>query len=166
MEALRYPIELAAQAIELFAVAVIVLAIVHATTRFLLQLQREQKDAYEGYKRYLGKSLLLALEFLVAADIVRTVALEPTLANVQILGMLVKETLWVVLPALAVGIGAAALVSRLTSGLLFDVPALDVPTFALVYGAVFLDEAVRAVSIAGLALVLAWVALGTGTVRR
>ena len=89
MEALRYPIELAAQAIELFAVAVIVLAIVHATTRFLLQLQREQKDAYEGYKKYLGKSLLLALEFLVAADIVRTVALEPTLANVQILGLLV-----------------------------------------------------------------------------
>jgi uncharacterized membrane protein len=89
MEALRYAIELAAQAIELFAVTVIVLAIVHATTRFLLQLQREQKDAYEGYKRYLGKSLLLALEFLVAADIVRTVALEPTLANVQILGLLV-----------------------------------------------------------------------------
>jgi putative ABC transport system permease protein len=53
-------------------------------------------------------------------------------AERQILGMLVKETLWVVLPALAVGIGAAALVSRLTSGLLFDVPALDVPTFALV----------------------------------
>jgi drug/metabolite transporter (DMT)-like permease len=41
-----------------------------------------------------------------------------------------------------------------------------VPSLALVYGAVFLDEAVRALSIAGLALVLAGVALGTGTVRR
>ena len=41
-----------------------------------------------------------------------------------------------------------------------------VPSLALVYGAVFLDEAVTAVSLVGLALVLAGVALGTGTVRR
>jgi predicted permease len=53
-------------------------------------------------------------------------------AERQILGMLVKETLWVVIPALVVGIVAAALVGQLTSGLLFDVPALDVTTFAVV----------------------------------
>ncbi len=41
-----------------------------------------------------------------------------------------------------------------------------VPSLALVYGAVFLDEAVRAVSIAGLVLVLAGVALGTGFIAR
>jgi drug/metabolite transporter (DMT)-like permease len=41
-----------------------------------------------------------------------------------------------------------------------------VPSLALVYGAVFLDETVTAVSLAGLALVLTGVALGTGTVRR
>ncbi len=41
-----------------------------------------------------------------------------------------------------------------------------VPSLALVYGAAFLDETVTAVSLAGLALVLAGVALGTGTVRR
>ena len=41
-----------------------------------------------------------------------------------------------------------------------------VPALALVYGAVFLDEAVHAVSIVGLGLILAGVALGTGTVRR
>jgi drug/metabolite transporter (DMT)-like permease len=41
-----------------------------------------------------------------------------------------------------------------------------VPSLALVYGAVFLDETVTAVSLAGLALVLAGVALGTGTVKR
>ena len=38
-----------------------------------------------------------------------------------------------------------------------------VPSLALVYGAVFLDEKVTALSLAGLALVLAGVALGTGT---
>ena len=41
-----------------------------------------------------------------------------------------------------------------------------VPSLALVYGAVFLDENVTALSLAGLALVLAGVALGTGSVRR
>jgi drug/metabolite transporter (DMT)-like permease len=41
-----------------------------------------------------------------------------------------------------------------------------VPSLALVYGAVFLDEQVTALAIAGLALVLAGVALGTGSVRR
>ena len=41
-----------------------------------------------------------------------------------------------------------------------------VPALALVYGAVFLDETVTVAALAGLALVLAGVALGTGTVRR
>jgi uncharacterized membrane protein len=37
----------------------------------------------------MGRSLLLGLEFLVAGDVVRTVALEPTLNNVAVLGLLV-----------------------------------------------------------------------------
>ncbi len=41
-----------------------------------------------------------------------------------------------------------------------------VPSLALVYGAVFLDEEVTALALAGLVLVLAGVALGTGTVKR
>ena len=41
-----------------------------------------------------------------------------------------------------------------------------VPALALVYGAVFLDEEITAVALAGLALVLAGVALGTGAVGR
>ena len=41
-----------------------------------------------------------------------------------------------------------------------------VPSLALVYGAVFLDESITLVSLVGLALVLAGVALGTGTVGR
>jgi drug/metabolite transporter (DMT)-like permease len=41
-----------------------------------------------------------------------------------------------------------------------------VPALALVYGAVLLDEAVTAIALGGLVLVLAGVALGTGTLRR
>lgn len=44
---------------------------------------------YDDYRRWLGRSLLLGLEILVAADIVRTVALEPSLTNVAVLGILV-----------------------------------------------------------------------------
>ncbi|HEX9381657.1 MAG TPA: DMT family transporter [Gaiellaceae bacterium] len=40
-----------------------------------------------------------------------------------------------------------------------------VPALALGYGAVFLDEAITAVALGGLALILAGVALGTGTLR-
>jgi len=66
-----------------------VLTIVHGTGRYLFHLHGHIDRAYEQYKVYLGKALLLGLEFLVATDIIRTVALEPTLQNVVILGLLV-----------------------------------------------------------------------------
>jgi uncharacterized membrane protein len=75
--------------IEILAVAVIVIAVVFGTARYLLHLNRRKPDAYEAYKTHLVKALLLGLEFLVAADIVRTVALDATLTNVAILGALV-----------------------------------------------------------------------------
>jgi uncharacterized membrane protein len=88
-ELIRDAIEASALAVELLAVTVIVIAISFGTLRFLLHTQRQKAGAYEGYKRFLGKALLLGLEFLVAADIIRTVALEPTLQNVLMLGVLV-----------------------------------------------------------------------------
>ena len=86
---IREAIELSAAGIELFAVAIIVISIAHGTVRYLLHIQRRVEDAYAHYKEQLAKSLLLGLEFLVAADIVRTVALEPSLHNVGILALLV-----------------------------------------------------------------------------
>ena len=71
------------------AVAVIVIAIFVGTARYLFKIHGWQTDAYETYKRHLAKALLLGLNFLVAADIVRTVALAPTLHSVSILGSLV-----------------------------------------------------------------------------
>jgi len=86
---MRNLIDFAAQGIETFAVAIIVIAIVHGSIRFLFHLNRHVADAYEQYKSQLGRALLLGLEFLVAADVVRTVVLEPTIQNVAILGLLV-----------------------------------------------------------------------------
>jgi uncharacterized membrane protein len=82
----------AALAIEILGALVIMagvlrVAITRGTVRFLYQL--DKPGAYESYKHQMGKSLLLGLEFLVAGDVVRTVALEPTLNNVTVLGLLV-----------------------------------------------------------------------------
>ena len=92
VEILRHLIELASVVIELLAVAVIVAAVVvlavkRGTVRYLYQINAP--GAFENYKHHLGKALLLGLELLVAADVVRTVALEPTLNNVAVLGLLV-----------------------------------------------------------------------------
>jgi uncharacterized membrane protein len=47
------------------------------------------EERYSQLKRHLGRTLLLGLEILVAADIVRTVALEATLESVLVLALLV-----------------------------------------------------------------------------
>ena len=88
MESIRRFVEWSATGIELATVLLLVLAITFGTLRFLRRLSTHT-DAYSKYKENLGKTLILALEFLVAADIIRTVALEQTLENVAILGLLV-----------------------------------------------------------------------------
>lgn len=45
--------------------------------------------AYRSLRSYLGSSILLGLELLVAADIIRTIAEEPTLRQVLVLGLIV-----------------------------------------------------------------------------
>ncbi len=82
-------IEAAALGIESLAVLIIVVATVHGTIRFLVHARAQVADAYERYKAQLGKSLLLGLELLVAADIIETVTLERTMQNVLMLAVLV-----------------------------------------------------------------------------
>lgn len=77
--------------IELLAVAIIVISIVYGIARYGVDVffRRTNTDAYSEFKVRLGKGLLLGLEMLVAGDVIRTVALEPTLENVITLGVLV-----------------------------------------------------------------------------
>jgi uncharacterized membrane protein len=92
MGVIRTVIEWAALGIEILGASVIVagvlrVAITRGTVGYLFQL--DKPGAYESYKHQMGRSLLLGLEYLVAGDVVRTVALEPTLTNVGVLGLLV-----------------------------------------------------------------------------
>ncbi|WP_243367732.1 DUF1622 domain-containing protein [Microvirga solisilvae] len=83
-QALRFTTRL----IEVGGIAIIVLGALGATAAFLWQiLQGRSGDmAYSLYRSNLGRAILLGLEFLVAADIINTVAIEPTLQSLLILG--------------------------------------------------------------------------------
>ena len=92
METINKIVEWCAFGIEMMAVAVIItgvlmVAINHGTVRYLFRLKQE--GTYESYKAQLIRPLLLGLELMVAADVIRTVVLEPTLSNVAMLGLLV-----------------------------------------------------------------------------
>jgi len=90
--AYHFWVERGAWSIELLAVGIIIGFILIATINWFYQMlaHRELMVAqYQRYRERLGRSLLLGLEILVAADVVRTVALEPTLRNILGLGLLV-----------------------------------------------------------------------------
>ncbi len=76
--------------IEAVGVLVIIAGCLVASTRFLIHY-REQAEgvAYRAYRRQLGRSIILGLEFLIAGDIIRTVVVADTLANVAVLGLII-----------------------------------------------------------------------------
>lgn len=74
--------------IEVVGVLVMVIGIVWALGRFAV-MGRSQRDSYDRARRSIGRSILLGLEILVAGDIVRTVAISPTLTSVAVLGVIV-----------------------------------------------------------------------------
>lgn len=85
-------IEIAYLVIEILAVVIIVGSVFYSTVRYFYRMVAKKSspgDNYREYKHSLGAFLILGLEILVAADVVRTVALEPTLMNVAALGLLV-----------------------------------------------------------------------------
>ena len=69
-------------------VLVIVAGILIAGGRYLMQ-RRAESDPYHRLRQDLGRGILLGLELLVAADIIRTVAVPPTLEGVMVLGLIV-----------------------------------------------------------------------------
>lgn len=73
--------------IEAAGVIVIVAGIVLAGVRYFLG--RHCADSYRNLRARLGRSILLGLELLVAADIINTVAVEPSLDSVFVLGIIV-----------------------------------------------------------------------------
>ena len=89
METLHTFIEYGAAGIDAMAVALIVGTFLWASVRFFVQASRHAANAYPRYKTFLGRALSLGLEFLVAADVCRTVGVAPTFRNIGILGAII-----------------------------------------------------------------------------
>jgi uncharacterized membrane protein len=79
------------KAFEVVGVAVLVLGFALAVARSIQSLARTRNGptSYRVLRNYFGWSVLLALEILVAADLIRTIAVQPTLENVAVLGIIV-----------------------------------------------------------------------------
>lgn len=77
-------------AIETVGVLVIVLGTCFSSVGFVRTFrQLPDGSAYQTFRRKLGRSIILGLEFLIAGDIIRTVVVADTLENVTILGLII-----------------------------------------------------------------------------
>jgi uncharacterized membrane protein len=75
---------------EMVGVGAILAGLFLAVARALSPRARcSEQTAYEAFRATFGRSVLLGLEILVAADLIRTIAVEPTLQNLAILALLV-----------------------------------------------------------------------------
>ncbi len=78
-------------AIDVAGVIVILLAIVVAGIGFARGIMRglAYEVVYRSLRQSIGRGILLGLELLVAGDIIRTVAIEPTFTSVGVLAVIV-----------------------------------------------------------------------------
>lgn len=85
-------VELVALSIEVLAIAIIVIAVFAGLTGYISHAFSSRAfidERFTAYRMVLARALLLGLELLVAADIVKTVVLNPSLESVTVLGLLV-----------------------------------------------------------------------------
>jgi uncharacterized membrane protein len=75
--------------VDAFGVLIIAGGIGLVTVIAVRRVLRRDRDIYMSYRQQLGRAILLGLELLVAADIIRTVAITPTLESVAVLGGIV-----------------------------------------------------------------------------
>jgi uncharacterized membrane protein len=77
--------------IESIAIGIIVAGALITTVIFLVRVVKEGglDDCYRRFRSDFGKAVLLGLEFLIASDIVGTVAIGPTFRDLGVLALLV-----------------------------------------------------------------------------
>jgi len=89
-EQFKSVMELVSSAFEVAGVVCIAGGFLFALWRAVsLALAHRGGAAYDAIRSTFGRSVLLGLEILVAADLIRTVAVDPTLDNLYVLGLLV-----------------------------------------------------------------------------
>ncbi len=89
MELFARIVQITGRFLEFVGVTVIVAGSIHAIVRPMHDLDKSCGDAFTRFRRQLGRGILVGLEFLVAGDIIRTVAVEPSFRSLGILGGIV-----------------------------------------------------------------------------
>lgn len=84
--------EVVSRSVDALGAIVIVLGILHAGLRWVRRRQAgtaQGDSAYRRLRQDVGRGILLGLELMVAGDIIRTVAVEPTLDSLAVLAVIV-----------------------------------------------------------------------------
>ena len=84
-------IEAAVRVVEVIGAAIMVFGGLAALVAGIPRMLRAdtRPTAYQGMRRELGRAILLGLEVLIVADIIRTIVVEPTVESVLVLGAIV-----------------------------------------------------------------------------
>jgi uncharacterized membrane protein len=77
------------EVIDVLGVVAIVVGVLYAATDAAVRGFRRMGPVYSRFRRVLGRGILIGLELLVAADIIRTVAVTPTIESVTVLALIV-----------------------------------------------------------------------------
>ncbi len=89
--ALSHVAEVLGSGIEATGVIAIAIGVGWALSRFAVESLRDQtrQGAFQRARSRLGRAILLGLELLVAGDLIRTVAVTPTVTSVGVLAIIV-----------------------------------------------------------------------------
>ena len=82
-------IQAVGEIVDILGVVAIVVGVLYAIVDAALRGLRRVSPVYTRFRRVLGRAILLGLELLVAADIIKTVAVTPTLDSVVVLAVIV-----------------------------------------------------------------------------
>lgn len=82
--------KIVAEVLEILAVTFIAVGVAIAIVAAMRTwLKGDSLEAFRVFKRYMARGLLIGLDLLIAADVIKTVTLEATLENALVLGILV-----------------------------------------------------------------------------
>jgi uncharacterized membrane protein len=85
-------VELLGRSLETVGIIALIIgaaAAIYSYIRAIRTSPPSRNDAYRELRQGLGRAILVGLELLVAADIIRTVTIEPTIQSVAVLGLIV-----------------------------------------------------------------------------
>ena len=90
VEELHQGLDMLARALEIVGAGILVLGFIVASARCVSQsLRQGAAPAVKYYRKSLGRVVLIGLEVLVAATIIKTITLDPTMESMSFLAIMV-----------------------------------------------------------------------------